>query len=173
MKTMQRIERTALAVAVAALFTASPAMAGKNKDPWTQITFSGTFVLVPPADSPEPAASGTASETDGVSAIDTSGLQPSYCGWSFNSVTCRHLTPAKQYQITCLVHIRGYPRNWGERWELQTYTYTADGHGRLNADFDIDGGSSWPVLYFGSQVQVSSMEIQDDAGNVVLVRVAK
>lgn len=149
----------ALTLTLITLLAAGPAMAGKSKD--VHSTYSATYMLVPTLDSPEPTASGKVTEERGYSVYTLPGERIAI-GWTVNSVNCRRLTPAKQYQIGCVVEFLS--TYFGSvRQENRTFTVTTDKLGRLITQFGIHGEA------YENAVSVICIWIEDDTGNVVLV----
>jgi len=163
MNPMKRLGLTVFVLILAALFAASPALAGKNADAVASSTT--TFRLVPPADAPEPDASGKCILED----------PDPYEWWGYTDVrvSCKSLTPARSYVVVCLV--------WWEVWQyldmgsssgwycvadgldFDEYGVDADGKGRLDAQFTLDD-------YGCSVRRVEDLWIVNSAGDVVLER---
>ena len=113
MNPMKRVGLVALFVVVGAFFAASPALAGKPGQSPNNNTV--TRSLSPPKiDPPEPHARGKYIITN---------LRE----WPTLTVTCRRLTPMKQYHFVA-VSCAG---PWNVWWEI--YPVTADSNGDLNA----------------------------------------
>ena len=152
MNPMKRLGLTALVLIVAVNFAASHALAGKKGD-----VVSTTFKLAPPADAPEPRASGECT-------MDY--IRPY---WQRATVNCRGLTPDRQYTLVVLVHWS----EWYEWWPISSgfyveeLTVTADAKGRLEAQCVVEGWSdAW-----GRYCYLRSIEdvwVENEAGSVVL-----
>ena len=135
MNPMKRVGLVALFVVVGAFFAASPALAGKPGQSPNNNTV--TRSLGPPKiDPPEPHARGKYIITN---------LRE----WPTLTVTCRRLTPMKQYCFVAFF-ITG---PWNAWWE--TYPVTADGNGDLSE------------LLIGMVPAFARLE--NDEGDVVLV----
>ena len=161
MNPMKRLSVLAMSIILGGLFAAPPVLAGKNAD--VVAPYTTTFRLVPPADAPEPDASGKCI------------LEDPYEWWGYTDVTvsCKRLTPASSYVVVCLVWWEvwqyldmGSASGWycvADGWDFDEYAVDADGKGRLNAQF---------TLYdYGCSVRrVEDLWIVNSAGDVVLER---
>jgi hypothetical protein len=156
MNPMKRLGLVALLVFIlGGLFAASPALARKIAG-----VSSTTFKLMRPANAPEPTASGqwTLHRDDYMMTEDV-------------TVSCRRLTPGRQYVVVVLVHWSQWGRIGYEPWTVDSGSYpvevavTADAKGRLNAQCTVV--STWS---YGGGVNrsVQDLWIENDAGNVVL-----
>jgi hypothetical protein len=126
MNPIKRLGMVALLVVLAALFAASPALAGKV----ALRPVSTTYELAPPADASEP-------EAFGQWTLDQ------YVDFEDVTVSCRRLTPGEQYVVVSLVEWSSRHGVWGVGWIVNSGSYleqhpvTADRKGRLNAQFFV------------------------------------
>lgn len=145
-----RSSAVALLIILTTLLATWPASAGRK----AAKPVSYTYELVPPAvDSAEPQASGQYTKTD----------SPLPFGPMDVEVSCRHLTPGKQYYV---VYVVSWQENywfgpWGNWGSYQAcISLTADRKGRLEAQFTVGGGESY--------MNVEELWIENDQGVVVL-----
>ena len=135
MNPMKRVGLVALFVVVGAFFAASPALAGKPGQSPNNNTV--TRSLGPPKiDPPEPHARGKYIITN---------LRE----WPTLTVTCRRLTPMKQYHFVAV--FRAGP--WNVRWEI--YPVTADVNGNCSAELPVG--------------VPACAQLEDDEGDIVLL----
>jgi len=146
---MCHMNRSRLAVLVLILgvhFAALPIFARKSPT-----LGSITFKLTPPAiDPPEPQASGRYTLTANTWE-DFGTFGPIQV-----SVSCRRLTPGKQYYVETLVWWYDVWGNDGSYYVERAFE--ADRLGKLQGQFTVEG----------SYIFISTLWIQDGAGNVVL-----
>ena len=147
MNPMKRLVLAVLLVLLGGLRGASPALAGKNAD----AVASSTSKLVPPeTDPPEPKASGRY----------TVEFYYWYPGFKDVTVSCKGLTPQKQYDVVVLVE-------WYDEWWYGSYlvlrTCTADKNGKLDAQVIVDD--------YDRYVSIGDLWVENDEGSVVLERV--
>ena len=146
MNPMKRLGMGALVLTLVALFAASPALARNPAKP-----SSYTSKLVPPeTDPPEPKASGHY----------TVEWYYWYPGFRDVTVSCRGLTPQKQYDVVVLVV-------WNDRWGgygsfLVPRTVTADKNGKLDTQVIVKSYDEDWYAYIGG------LWVENDEGSVVL-----
>ena len=150
MNSMKRLGLAALLVALGALFAAPQAFARNTED---KLTYE---LVAPEIDPPEPEAFGQYTLTDD-SAVP---------GWPQEvDLSCRGLTPWKQYRVVLLVFWQDIPgdtvggwSNWG-LYE-QSYLLIADNKSRISHEFTI--------MSYDKYVAVVDLWIENDVGQVVL-----
>jgi len=145
---MNPVKRLGLAVLVlilGAVLAASPALAGGKE----AVTYR--YNLAPPqTDPPEPRASGRWTKT-------VNAAYP-YAGTHVEA-SCTRLTVGKQYQVLALVSWNDIWGNSGSYWT--GVTSTADGKGRLDAQFDVE------ALWGEQFVYVTDLRVYSDQGVVL------
>jgi len=151
MNFMKRLGLAVLVLILGALCAASPALAGKWPKP-----VSYTYELTPPEIDPaEPEALGQYTLTVQTSA-QLAGAERGV------EVTCKNLTPRKQYFVMVYVwwyKVYGeYADSWYESgYSTSCHAFTTDKNGRLHGEFTVGAG-----------VCIEDLWIENDAGRVVL-----
>jgi len=146
-----------LVVILTALLAASPALA----KPIAGGASSTTYKLAPPANAPERGASGQWTlYTDPLNVTESVAL------------SCRNLTPGRQYTIVVLVHWSQWARiGSGPPYQVDSGDYslelavTADAKGRLSGQCSVVG--TWSPTG-GVNRSVQDLWIENEDGNVVL-----
>ncbi|MGI6419775.1 MAG: hypothetical protein ACOX1P_29420 [Thermoguttaceae bacterium] len=151
MNPIKRVGLVVLLAMPAALFAASPTLAGSKLRP-----IVNTYELsLPETDPPEPQASGQLTLT----------IDPPLPGAGVQgSVSCRKLTPGNEYlmEVLAFSHEPGLGEgDWGIwfQWDIGQ-TLTADTKGRLSGEFVV--GVGW------YSTSVDCLWVWDNEGNLVL-----
>ena len=141
---------------LATLFVATPVSARKIAGD----AYTTTYKLAPPANAAEPRASGQYTMyRDSLNCIEE------------GTVSCRNLTPGRQYVVVVLVHWSSWARIGYEPYPTGSGSYlmevaaTADASGRLNARFTVVGSWSYSG---GLNRTVQDLWIENNEGSVVL-----
>lgn len=158
MKTLRIIPTipVVLSLILATLFVATPVWARKVAG----VATTATIKLARPADAPEPRAFGQYTMyRDSFNCIEE------------GTVSCRNLTPGRQYVVVVLVHWSSWARIGYEPYPTGSGSYfmeipaTADTRGRLNAQFTVVGSWSYSG---GINRTVRDLWIENNEGIVVL-----
>jgi hypothetical protein len=149
---MKRLGLMVLVLALGGIF-AVPSVLGGKPPKWLPVSI--TFKLAPPADAPEPHAFGVCTLDDWLASEEVV------------TVSCKGLTPGKQYSLVVLVlwtqcASPGHPIASGSY--LEERTATADKRGRFEAECTVV--QDWEHLLVRD---VTDVWIENDAGGVVLV----
>ena len=120
MNLMKRVGPAMLVLVLGGLFTASPLWADK---PLPRVQYY-TYTLVPPADSPEPDASGKCT-------FETYATLPRSV-----TVSCRGLIPSQQYWVVHVTSLTDGPA------EEAAYPFTTDARGRFDGEYRYGGYTS-------------------------------
>jgi hypothetical protein len=154
MNSAKRIGWLVILVVLGGHWGAPLALAGK----YAIVGHSTTFKLVPPVGAPEPKASAQWTLRRDPDTEDV-------------TVSCRGLTPDRQYTVVVLVDWTHWVRVGYDVWPIDSGSYsvelavTADVKGRLNAQYTVE--STWSQTS-GVTRSVQELWIENDQDNVVL-----